>query len=227
MSEINKILNQDILNKELHYNNGLNTWRVFANRGEYGTIENIYKMPDTKIQNNDVDKLKINNINYPEGESETIEIRDNVGIIYVNDSSFPILEINDNRDLAILELRNVNLTTLNIHNSLIGSIFLYNCNIDRLYVANSVTIDGILMNHNTKLDNLKLRYSIISNTFKNNYNDIYNEKIKTADDIIIDEPLTESTRYSIDMRYSRIIENNDCGCVYINKKQKQTIFGRY
>ena len=115
---------------------------------------------------------KINNINYPEGESETIEIRDNVGIIYVNDSSFPILEINDNRDLAILELRNVNLTTLNIHNSLIGSIFLYNCNIDRLYVANSVTIDGILMNHNTKLDNLKLRYSIISNTFKNYYNNI-------------------------------------------------------
>ena len=107
MSEINKILNQDVLNKELHYNNGLNTWRVFANRGEYGTIENIYKMPETKIQNNDVEKLKINNINYPEGESETIEIRDNVGIIYVNDSSFPILEINDNRDLAILELRNL------------------------------------------------------------------------------------------------------------------------
>ena len=70
MSEYNKILNQDVLNKELHFNNGLNTWRVFANRGEYGTIENIYKMPDTKIQNNDVDKLKINNINYPEGESE-------------------------------------------------------------------------------------------------------------------------------------------------------------
>ena len=82
MSEINKILNQDVLNKELNYNNGLNTWRVFANRGEYGTIENIYKMPDTKIQNNDVDKLKINNINYPEGESETIEIKDNIGIIY-------------------------------------------------------------------------------------------------------------------------------------------------
>ena len=227
MSEINKILNQDVLNKELRFDNGLNTWRVFANRGEYGTIENIYKMPDTKIQNNDIEKLKIKNINYPEGESETIEIKDNVGIIYVNDSSFPILEINDNRDLAILELRNVNLTTLNIHSSLIGSIFLYNCNIDRLYVANSVTIDGILMNHNTKLDNLKLRYSIISNTFKNRYNDIYNEKIKTADDIIIDEPLIESTRYSIDMRYSRIIEDDDCGCVYINKKQKQTIFGKY
>ena len=227
MSEINKILNQDVLNKELRFDNGLNTWRVFANRGEYGTIENIYKMPDTKIQNNDVDKLKINNINYPEGESETIEIKDNVGIIYVNDSSFPILEINDNRDLAILELRNVNLTTLNIHSSLIGSIFLYNCNIDRLYVANSVTIDGILMNHNTKLDNLKLRYSIISNTFKNRYNDIYNEKIKTADDIIIDEPLIESTRYSIDLRYSRIFEDDASGCVYINKEQKQTIFGRY
>lgn len=227
MNENNKILNQDVLNKELNFDNELNTWRVFANRGEYGTIENIYKMPDTKIQNNNVDKLKINNINYPEGESETIEIRDNIGIVYVNNSSFPILEINDNRDLAIIELRNVNLTTLNIHNSLVGSIFLYNCNIDRLYVANSVTIDGILMNHNTKLNNLKLRYSIISNSFKNNYNDIYNEKIKTADDIIIDEPLIESTRYSIDMRYSKIIEDDSLGCIYINKKQKQTIFGKY
>ena len=43
------------------------------------------------------------------------------------------------------------------------------------------------------------------------------------DDIIIDEPLIESTRYSIDMRYSRIIEDDSLGCVYINKKQKQTI----
>lgn len=184
---------------------------------EYNIISGITWLGGHDIINKDVVSILFKNISLKSINMESIIIKENVLEATFKDSHIAEAVIQENNRFNTLIIKNCNIGILRIEWSRVNRILLYNSEISNLIVSGSMIPFGILMNYNSSINRLYMNGSFINNESNKGYNEAYNDKIKDADDIIMDDKLIDIVKYEVKMHGSSIIETRDEGELLIQR----------
>lgn len=184
---------------------------------EYNIISGITWLGGHDIINKDVVSILFKNISLKSINMESIIIKENVLEATFKDSHIAEAVIQENNRFNTLIIKNCNIGILRIEWSRVNRILLYNSEISNLIVSGSMIPFGILMNYNSSINRLYMNGSFINNESNKGYNEAYNDNIKDADDIIMDDKLIDIVKYEVKMHSSSIIETRDEGELLIQR----------
>lgn len=184
---------------------------------EYNIISGITWLGGHDLINKDVASILFKNISLKSINMESIIIKENVLEATFKDSNVAELVIQENNRFNTLIIKNCDIGILRIEWSRVNRILLYNSKISNLIVLGSMIPFGILMNYNSSIGRLYMNGSFINNESNKGYNEAYNDKIKDADDIIMDDKLIDIVKYEVKLHGSSIIETRDEGELLIQR----------
>lgn len=184
---------------------------------EYNIISGITWLGGHDLINKDVASILFKNISLKSINMESIIIKENVLEATFKDSNVAELVIQENNRFNTLIIKNCDIGILRIEWSRVNRILLYNSKISNLIVLGSMIPFGILMNYNSSIGRLYMNGSFINNESNKNYNEAYDDKIKDADDIIMDDKLIDIVKYEVKLHGSSIIETRDEGELLIQR----------
>ena len=175
---------------------------------DYKPLRNINSLEGRDLYFRNVNTISINNCDF--NKDENIEIHNNVSCLKMTDTTIESsLRLIIDEEMKHIEFKNCfidNLRIFNCHN--IDDIILKNTIINNITIKRSTIDRGILYNHNSVINNLKMDRSYINNIYKKRYNDELSYIIKTASDAIIDNiNLIDFVKGNIEIKESCIIED--------------------
>ena len=177
---------------------------------DYKPLRNINTLEGRDLHFRNVNTVTINNCDF--NKDENIEIHNNVNCLKMTDTTIESsLRLMIDEEMKHIELKNCfidNLRIFNCHN--IDDIILKNTIINNITIKRSTIDRGLLYNHNSVINNLKMDRSYINNIYKKKYNDELSYIIKTASDAIIDNiNLIDFVKGNIEIKESCIIEDEE------------------
>lgn len=213
-----KVMNQESVNLLLdRRNNTDNKAETNIINTEYNIIDGLTWLGGHDIINKDVVSMLFKNINLKSINMEGIVIKENVLEATFKDSHIAEAVIQENNRFNTLIIKNCTIGLLRIDWSRVNRILLYNSEILNFIVTGSMIPFGILMNYNSSIGRLYMNNSFINNESNKGYNEAYNDNIKDADDIIMDDRLVDIVKYEVKMHGSSIIETRDEGELLIER----------
>lgn len=216
-----RIMNQDNVDSILSCDNNANAKDDIINT-EYNIIDGITWLGGHDIINKDVVSILFKNINLKSINMEGIIIKENVLEATFKDGHISEIVIQENNRFNTLVIKNCNIGILRIEWSRVNRILLYNSKISNLIVSGSMIPFGILLNYNSSINRLYMNGSFINNESNKGYNEAYNDNIKDADDIIMDDKLVDIVKYEVKMHGSSIIETRDEGELLIQRNNNMS-----
>ena len=174
---------------------------------DYKPLRNINTLEGRDLHFRNVNTITINNCDF--NKDENIEIHNHVSCLKMTDTTIESsLRLIIDEEMKHIEFKNCfidNLRIFNCHN--IDDIILKNTIINNITIKRSTIDRGLLYNHNSVINNLKMDRSYINNIYKKRYNDELSYIIKTASDAIIDNiNLIDFVKGNIEIKESCIIE---------------------
>lgn len=214
-----RVMNQETVDSLLNNNNntGDKAQETDIINTEYNIIEGLIWLGGHDIINKDVVSMLFRNIILKSINMEAIVIKENVLETTFEDSHISEAVIQENNRFNTLIIKNCDIGILRVEWSRVNRILLYNSKISNLIVLGSMIPFGILMNYNSSIGRLYMNGSFINNESNKNYNEAYDDKIKDADDIIMDDKLIDIVKYEVKLHGSSIIETRDEGELLIQR----------
>ena len=207
-----RIMNQETLDEIL--NRSLEN--KIINDGKYNVIKDIKWAGGHDLYNKNIPNLLIQNANFNGVNMEYVYIEQGINRLSIDKCDLNIVEIIGNNELVTVVIRDSDIGALNFNKCRIRRVLLYNCKIYNLLLTDTIIPRGILLNYNTKIDRLYMNNSLINNTDKHNFNEVNDEFIKEADDLIMDDKLISVIKSRIDIVGSHIIEEVKDNRFYID-----------